>query len=105
VDSKPSDWVIKDEESAATCSADGECEFSVVFVRSFATGDEAQDITIEKGEERQYALTGFYKALGQDNRVTHIGQSQEMFILTGAVSYVAASALLTASAFLALASF
>ena len=59
----------------AECNAQGRCEFSVVFVRKLSTGDESHDIALEKGEERQYALTGFYRALSNEKRVTHIGQS------------------------------
>jgi len=102
---KSHDWVILEEESSVACENVGQCEYSVVFMRNFQTGDEVHDIAIEKGEERSYALTGFYQAHAQsDQRLTHIGQSQEMFILMGASNF-AASSLLAAASLIAFCSF
>mmetsp|Transcript_36952 Transcript_36952/g.48605 ORF Transcript_36952/g.48605 Transcript_36952/m.48605 type:complete len:241 (+) Transcript_36952:54-776(+) len=102
---KNADWLLREAESTSTCDSAGKCEFSVVFVRNFSTGDSADDISLLRGEERQYALTGFYKALGKDERITHIGQSQDMNVLMGAFDSVAASSFITIAALLTLTSF
>ena len=92
-----SDWLLREKESTQQCDSELNCEYSVVFVRKFITGDSADDIDLVMGEERNYSLTGFYRFTDKEKRVTSIGQSSDMSVLMGAfnaltVSYVAASA-------------
>ena len=70
------DWVLLPETSSVTCEDVGRCEISVAFVRNFATMDKEQDITLKEGEEREYALFGFYETRDlSSSGVTHRGQS------------------------------
>jgi hypothetical protein len=100
------DWVILEDESSVTCEDVGRCEFSVAFVRNFDTMDTKQDIAFQEGEEHEYAFTGFYRAKSIANGdITHIGQSQEMFILCGALNVLTSTTLAVASAVIALTAF
>ena len=100
------DWVLLPAESSVTCEDVGHCEFSVTFVRNLDTLDEEHDIAITEGEELQYALTGFYQATdSEEGHVTHQGQSQDLYILMGALSYTTTSSLLVATAIFAYALF
>jgi len=44
------------------CEDVGLCEITIAFARNFNTLDAANDITLEEGEEREYAVVGFYEA-------------------------------------------
>ena len=101
------DWVLLEDESFVKCEDVGRCEFSVAFVRNFNTLDEKNDIALIDGEEHEYAFTGFYRAKSfTSGDVTHIGQSQDIYVLMGALSnLMTSSTLLAASAVIALTAF
>lgn len=101
------DWVMIEDESSVTCEDVGRCEFSVAFFRNFDTMDTNQaDIAFHEGEEHEYAFTGFYRAKSITNGdITHIGQSQDIFILSGALTVLTSTTLAVASAVIALTAF
>ena len=80
------DWVILEDESSIQCEDVGRCVFSVAFVRNFDTMDDKEDIALVDGEEHEYAFTAFYRSKSYTSGdVTHIGQSQDIYILMGAL--------------------
>ena len=100
------DWVVLEDESSVTCEDVGRCEFSIAFVRNFNTLDEKHDIALIDGEEHKYAFTAFYRAKSfTSGDVTHIGQSQDIYDLMGAINAITSSALVAASAVIALTAF
>ena len=100
------DWVVLEDESSVTCEDVGRCEFSIAFVRNFNTLDEKHDIALIDGEEHEYAFTAFYRAKSfTSGDVTHIGQSQDIYVLMGAINAITSSALVAASAVIALTAF
>ena len=103
---KQHDWVILEDESSVTCEDIGRCEFSVAFVRHFDTMDTKNDIAILMGEEHEYAFTGFYKSKTYSSGdITHIGQSQDVYVLMGALTTMTSTTLAFASAVIALSAF
>jgi len=100
------DWKIISEESTVSCDQNGHCEFSVAFVRDLETKDSENDIRIERGEEREFALTGFYAAVDQvSGHITHVGQSNDQYVLMGAVNAMTSSLAVVAAAIITLSAF
>jgi len=100
------DWVIVQEDSYVRCEDVGRCELSVAFMRNFDTMDESNDVIFTEFEEQEYSLMGFYKANSiENNTMTHVGQSSDMYILMGAFDALTSSSLLMATAVMTLAAF
>lgn len=99
------DWVVSKEGPGIVCEDVGRCTLSINFVRNFNTLDD-NDIALEVGEEREYSVVGFYEAKDfSSGGVTHVGQSNDMYVVAGAFSSLSYSALAVATAIFSLSAF
>ena len=94
------------KDSNIECEDVGLCTITIAFARNFDTLDTSNDIAFEVGEEREYSVVGFYEATDSaTSSVTHVGQSNDMYIFAGALSSLSCSALALATAVFSLTAF